>query len=126
MHRRIARKSLIATILFIAASASLGEALTPPDAQKQPRELSAHGQTRIDNYYWMRDRDDPQVIEYLEAENRFLESAMADTVSLQQELFDEMVARLDPDDESVPYELNGYWYYRRYEEGAQLSHLLSP
>ncbi len=91
----------------------------PPIAEKRPKELVMHGDTRIDNYYWMRDRDDPEVIEYLHAENAYLEAAMAHTEDLQERLFEEMKARIPQDDQSAPFYENGYYYYTRYEEGQE-------
>ncbi len=91
----------------------------PPVAEKKPRELEMHGDVRVDDYYWLRERENPEVISYLEAENQYLEAALADTETLQEELFDEIVARIQPDDSSVPYEKNGYHYYWRYPEGGE-------
>lgn len=90
-----------------------------PVAEKRPVEFSLHGDTRVDEYYWLRDdtRSDPDVLAYLEAENQYFEEQMAHTASLQKTLFDEMTGRLDPDDASVPYKKDGYWYYHRYEPG---------
>jgi len=93
--------------------------VSEPVAEKRPVEFSLHGDTRVDEYYWLRDdtRSDPDVLAYLEAENQYFEEQMAHTASLQKTLFDEMTGRLDPDDASVPYKKNGYWYYYRYEPG---------
>jgi oligopeptidase B len=91
--------------------------VSEPRAEKHNFEMTEHGNTRVDEYYWLRDdtRSDPDVLAYLEAENRYFESEMAHTAGLQKTLFDEMTERLDPDDSSVPYEQDGYWYYNRYE-----------
>jgi len=96
-------------------------AISEPRAEKRPFELTQHGDTRVDEYYWLRDdsRSDPEVLAYLEAENQYFESEMAHTAGLQKALFDEMTARLDPDDSSVPYLRDGYWYYSRYEPGKE-------
>ena len=94
-------------------------AMKPPVAAKKPKELTKHGDTRIDNYYWLRERENPEVIAYLEAENAYRESVMKPTEALQQKLFDEMVGRIKQDDSSVPYRDNGYYYYSRYEEGKE-------
>jgi oligopeptidase B len=91
----------------------------PPVAEVQPHELTIHGDTRVDNYYWLNERDNPEVIAYLDAENEYLGEMMAHTEQLQTDLFDEMVGRIKKDDASVPYELNGYWYYTRYVEGGE-------
>lgn len=85
--------------------------------EKRPHPISTHGHTRIDDYYWLRDdkREDPLVIAHLEAENEAFEAAMAHTNELQQTLYEEMTARLDPDESSVPYQVDSYWYYSRFE-----------
>jgi len=90
-----------------------------PLAAKKPKELSIHGDTRIDNYYWLRERENPEVISYLEAENAYRESVMKDSEGFQKDLFDEIVGRIKQKDESVPYRKNGYYYYSRYEEGKE-------
>ena len=93
----------------------------PPLARKAPVSLSRHGHTRIDEYSWLRDdrREDPEVLTYLRAENRWFEQTMADTAELQNQLYEEMIGRLDPDDSSVPFLKRGYWYYYRYEPGLE-------
>jgi len=93
--------------------------MQPPDAEKKPKELTIHGDTRIDNYYWLNQRDNPEVIEYLEAENEYTEAVLKPTEDLQNKLFEEMKGRIKEDDSSVPYKKNGYYYYRRYEEGKE-------
>jgi len=94
-------------------------AATPPVADQIAKELTIHNDTRIDNYFWLRDRENPKVIEYLTAENNYLESVMAHTEKLQQKLFDEIVGRIKQTDMSVPYKSNGYYYYTRFEEGKE-------
>ncbi|MFD2827576.1 S9 family peptidase [Leeuwenhoekiella polynyae] len=96
---------------------SLDTQLLPPDAKQVPHDLEKHGDIRIDEYYWMNERDHPEVIAYLEAENGYYEKMTAHTKPLQQKLFEEMKARIKEDDESVPYKYNGYWYYTRFEIG---------
>lgn len=91
----------------------------PPVAAKKPKELTEHGDIRIDNYYWLNERENPEVISYLTDENKYLESVMADLKETQEELFQEMKGRIKEQDESVPYLENGYWYYTRYEEGQE-------
>ena len=92
-----------------------------PRPRKQPVAATLHGQTRIDEYSWLRDdrREDPEVLGHLEAENRWFEQTMAGTNDLQQRLFREMTGRLDPDESSVPYLKRGYWYYHRYEPNSE-------
>ena len=93
--------------------------LSYPTAPKRPYEITQHGQTRIDNYYWMRDRSDPEVLKYLHAENDYLEEIMGHTKSLQETLYAEMKRRLKETDSTVPEKRGGYFYYSRNEEGKQ-------
>ncbi|MFN3529579.1 MAG: S9 family peptidase [Bacteroidia bacterium] len=86
-----------------------------PVAQKIPTELNMHGHTRVDNYYWLNERENPEVIDYLNAENDYKEKVLAHTKKLQDELFNEMKGRIKEDDSNVPYFSNGYWYYVRFE-----------
>ena len=87
-----------------------------PIAKKVPHEMTIHGDTRVDNYYWMRDdqRKDPEILAHLEAENAYVEQVMAHTQPLQDKLFEEMVSRIDKDETSVPVRKNGYWYTREF------------
>jgi oligopeptidase B len=91
----------------------------PPDAPRRPYELSAHGHTRVDDYYWLRHRDDSDVIAYLEAENAYTEHLLAHTEPLQQQLYEEMVSRIKESDQSVPEPLDDYLYYTRTEKGKE-------
>ncbi|MGJ5641027.1 S9 family peptidase [Formosa sp. S-31] len=88
-----------------------------PIAKKIPKTLEAHNDVRTDNYFWLNDRENPEVIDYLNAENAYTKSKMAHTEQFQKDLFHEMKSRIKEDDESVPYKLNGYWYITRYETG---------
>src|SRR6056297_4100705 len=93
--------------------------MQPPDARKKPKELTIHGDTRMDNYYWLNQRDNPEVLDYLRNENEYTEAVLKPTEDLQNKLFEEMKSRIKEDDSSVPYKKNGYYYYRRYEEGKE-------
>jgi oligopeptidase B len=93
------------------------DAMAPPRAERRPVELEAHGDIRVDDWYWLRDKDDPQVIEHLRAENAFTESATAHTAPLQTLLFEEMVARIEETDLSVPVRKGPWLYYHRTVEG---------
>lgn len=84
-----------------------------PVAKKIAKELIIHGDTRIDNYYWMNDREDPEVIAYLNAENAYTEAVMKHTEPLQEKLYEEIKSKIKQEDESVPYKKNGYYYYTR-------------
>lgn len=91
--------------------------VAPPVARVIPEQLDAHGHMRIDNYYWLNQRENPEVISYLEAENDYTGAMMAHTESLQSELFDEIKGRINQSDLSVPVKRDGFFYYTRTEEG---------
>ncbi|VAW26326.1 Protease II [hydrothermal vent metagenome] len=92
----------------------------PPKAKKTPKIFKEHGHVRTDNYYWLNDRENPEVIAYLKEENEYTETVFnVPTKSLQKKLFDEMVGRIPQKDSSVPYTVNGYTYYTRYERGKE-------
>ncbi|TBM19027.1 S9 family peptidase [Hafnia paralvei] len=88
-----------------------------PVAAKHPHVMEIHGDTRTDNYYWLRDdeRSDDAVLSYLKAENAYTEACMRGEEALRQQLFSEMVERIPQEDESVPYQRNGYRYQSRYK-----------
>ena len=90
-----------------------------PVAKKINKELTIHTDTRIDPYYWMNNREDKDVIDYLKNENEFTKSVMKDTEKFQDDLFHEMKNRIKEDDSSVPYKSNGYFYYSRFEKGQE-------
>ncbi len=89
----------------------------PPIAKIIPKKLKKHHDIRIDNYYWLKDRENPEVIDYLNAENNYYNEMTAHTKDFQEQLFLEMKARIKEDDESVPYFYNGYFYITRFEKG---------
>jgi oligopeptidase B len=91
----------------------------PPKAEKIKKELTLHQHARIDNYFWLNQRDNPKVIEYLQAENDYLKAVMKHTEALQEKLFNEIIGRIKKDDSSVPYKTNGYYYYSRFEKGNE-------
>lgn len=90
-----------------------------PVAKKEAKQLEKHGDVRVDNYYWMNDREDTAVISHLEAENAYYNKLTAHTKDAQDSLFVEMKSRIKEDDSSVPYKQNGYWYVRRFETGKE-------
>ncbi len=90
-----------------------------PVATKIPKELSMHGDIRVDNYYWLNDRENSEVIAYLNAENDYKDQMLAHTKDFQEKLFQEMKGRIKEEDQSVPYKENGYWYLTRYEQGQE-------
>ena len=99
---------------------TLWPSATPPVAEIKPHHRTIHGETVVDNYYWLNDYfkkgpDSSKVVDYLEQENAYTKVMMSDTEELQQELFSEMKARIKETDESVPYLKNGYYYYTKTE-----------
>lgn len=95
----------------------MNKEIKPPIAKIIPHELHKHGHVRIDNYYWLNDRENPEVIDYLNKENEYYQKSTEHTNPFQKELFEEMKARIKEDDESVPYFYNGYFYITRFEIG---------
>ena len=100
------------------------EGVALPKAEVKPKELVAHGDVRIDNYYWMNDYfkkgpDSTKAVDYLKAENVYADTMLAGVKKFRDDLFNELKGRIKEKDESVPYKDNGYWYYNRYEEGKQ-------
>jgi len=93
--------------------------LQEPTVKKIPKELSMHGDARIDNYYWLNERENPDVIAYLNAENEYKDKMLAHTKDFQEKLFEEMKGRIKEDDQSVPYKDNGYYYLTRYVQGGE-------
>ena len=90
-----------------------------PLATKKPKELTIHGVTRTDPYYWLNERENPEVIDYLTAENQYTDTLLAHTKAFQEKLYNELVGRVKQTDMSVPYKDNGYYYITRYEEGQE-------
>lgn len=117
---------LIVNVMIISCT----ETSLPPDATKKPHEITVHGDTRVDSYYWMRltdkqksakefDSQTSEVVDYIAAENEYTQSSLNHTKKFQDKLFDEIVGRIKKDDVSVPYLDNGYYYYTRYEKGKE-------
>ncbi|MDQ3328516.1 MAG: oligopeptidase B, partial [Chloroflexota bacterium] len=95
------------------------ETNTAPIARKVPRETTLHGEVLVDQYYWLRERSDPEVLAYLEAENAHTEHVMAHTQQLREQLYAEMRGRIKETDVTAPVKRDDYYYYRRTEEGKQ-------
>lgn len=93
--------------------------LKTPSAKKIEKQLIKHNDVRIDDYYWLNERENPEVIAFLEQENAYYEAMTAHTKELKDSLFTEMKSRIKEDDSSVPYKFNGYWYATRYEVGKE-------
>ena len=90
-----------------------------PKAIQKAHAMEMHGDVRQDPYYWLNERENPEVIAYLEEENRYREAGMEGLSALEAELFEEMKSRLNPDDASVPVQMDGYWYQTRFEKGLE-------
>jgi oligopeptidase B len=88
-----------------------------PKAKEIPKSLKKHKETRVDNYFWLNDRENPEVIDYLNKENDYYRKMTAHAKDLQESLYEEMKARIKEDDSSVPYFYNGYYYITRFETG---------
>ena len=132
MHIKVPAATIFAALLISSCNNKDAEmtntayqwpdSVTAPIAAKKAKELIAHGDTRIDNYYWMNDYfkkgpDSTKVVDYLEAENAYYDTMMSGTKALQENLYNEMKARIKEKDESVPVFKNGYFYYSRVVEG---------
>jgi oligopeptidase B len=91
----------------------------PPEAKRVPKNTSLHGDVLVDNYYWLREKTNPEVIAYLEAENAYTNSVMKNTESFQAELYKEMLGHIKETDTNVPYKEGDYFYYSRTEKGQQ-------
>jgi oligopeptidase B len=105
-----------------AQAAALAQAASlpaPPIAAKRPHTTRIHGYTLSDDYFWLRERSDPAVLQYLQAENAYTAAAMKPTEALQKTLYDEMLGRIEQTDRGVPYRQGAYEYYTRTEEGKQ-------
>jgi len=130
MKRRIAIYPVLTALIFVVSCTTRAPKVLPPVAEKIPHEIEAHGDVRIDNYYWMRLSDEQKsaevpddqtsrVISYLNAENEYKDAVMKHTESLQETLFSELVGRIKEDDSTVPYLDNGYYYFVKYTEGKE-------
>jgi oligopeptidase B len=126
MDRRKSSRRFLA-IIYLAAVFALGGTACrkaepgpqPPVAEKIKKEFLEFGTVRADDYYWLKERENPKVVDYLKAENEYLRAVMKPTEALQEKLYQEIVGRIKPTDMSVPYRDNGYYYYTRYEEGKE-------
>lgn len=110
---------LLPLLLIAMSTLSSAQTATPPIAKKDPHVTEVNGHKLVDNYYWLRDKPNPEVRAYLEAENAYTESVMKPTEPLQKKLYDEMLSRIKETDVDVPYLQDGYWYYSRTEAGKQ-------
>src|SRR3954468_23944016 len=110
---------LVATTIFTINPAGFAQsnghepALQPPMTTKKTKTTKIHDDTMVDDYFWLREKTNPEVITHLEAENAYTEAVMKPTGALQEKLYKEMVGHIKETDETVPYKLGEYFYYTR-------------
>jgi oligopeptidase B len=109
----------ITTMAQTQTNGSAAHPPAPPVAKKVPRTIEVHGTKLSDDYFWMRDKKNPEVISYLEAENAYTDAMTKQNAALQERLYKEMLSRIKQTDTNVPYRYGGYLYYTRTEEGKQ-------
>jgi len=117
--RNVTILSLTLALLNLPNPALADDSLKPPVAKVVPKKLVIHNHTRTDDYFWLKERDNPEVVKYLEAENAYTAGVMARTQPVQETLFKEFKTRIKQTDMSVPYKRDGYFYYTRTEESKQ-------
>lgn len=110
---------MIFLIYFLTTMNGIMANINEPIAPKKEHVMIEHGNTRVDNYFWMNERDSKEVLDYIDEENKYTSEIMKDTEDLQNQLFTEITGRIKEREETVPYFYNGYWYYSRYEEGKE-------
>ncbi len=113
------RFRLLLGSLILSTSLFAADTLKPPVAAKRPKDVTLHGDRRIDDYFWLREKSNPEVASYLEAENAYSKEVLKPTEVLQEKLYKEMLGRIKQTDLSVPYKEGDYYYYSRTEEGKQ-------
>src|SRR5438067_10450325 len=116
--------ALLVSIGLTGCSSSPGVSNTanaprPPVAEKKPHAVTVHGTTLTDDYFWLREKANPEVMTYLRAEDAYAGAMMTSTAALQDALYREMIGHIKQTDETVPYRENGYFYYSRTREGLQ-------
>jgi len=120
MPFKIGAKMLAFCIMSLAVNEKVNaETIRPPVAKIIPKTDTVNGYVRTDNYFWLRNRENPEVISYLEAENKYTEAVMKHTEQFQEKLYKEMLSRIKETDLSVPEKIDDYYYYSRTEEGKQ-------
>jgi len=124
IHRALALTALLTALVVTACASTVWEPVVvetslpePPVAKRMPVADTLHGDVRVDDYYWLREKEDPAVIAYLEAENDYTTAVMAHADDLWETVYEEMVGRLKETDLGVPYRKDGYYYYTRTVEG---------
>ena len=112
-------KYLLIIVLILHSCNMKKNEITEPKAEKIDKVMTIHDHQRVDEFYWLNERENPKVIEYLNAENNYRDQYMEDYKDLEEGIFNEIKSRIKEDDSSVPYLDNGYYYYTRYEKGKQ-------
>ena len=110
---------LLASACGGSAGRASGTSVSPPVADKQPKTITVHGDSRVDDYFWLREQSNPKVTDYLKAEDAYTDAVMKPTVALQDTLFKEMVGHIKETDDTVPYRRGDYFYYSRTTAGLQ-------
>ena len=111
------RTRSLAALACLQVAAGLAAAQSPPVARTIPRVDTLNGEIRVDNYFWLREKQNPEVRTYLEAENAYTATGMQHTEAVQEQIYRELVGRIKETDLSVPYRQGGFWYYTRTEQG---------
>src|SRR6202040_639579 len=110
---------VLGTVFTLAAADKFASSPAPPTAKRVPNVTEVNGHKLVDNYYWLRDKTNPEVKAYLESENTYTDAVMKPTEPLQKKLYDEMLGRIKETDVDVPYKMGDYFYYSRTEAGKQ-------
>src|SRR5262245_59748629 len=120
------RRFVVLTLFFLTTVFNLRavgqlaqEGATPPVAKKVPHETTLHGDKRADDYFWLREKTNAEVIDYLKASNAYTDTVTKPLQPFQEALYKEILGRIKQTDLSVPYRLDKYWYYTRTETGKQ-------
>lgn len=120
MREFISTLAFVFIIIIIGNTVIVAQSdMTPPVAKKKPKTLDIHGYKLVDDYFWLREKKDPEVIKYLEEENAYTDAVMKPHEGFVDSLYKEMLAKIKQTDMSLPYKLGGYWYYTKTEEGKQ-------
>jgi len=115
----ILRLQILGVSVALLLCSCADDTLSPPKPAKKPTKLTIHDNVRVDDYFWLNERENPAVLAYLEEENAYTTEVMAHTQDLQEKLFREMKSRTQPEEESVPYKYGDYFYYERFEKGRE-------
>ena len=114
--KNLSQSIIVSLVTFTACQPNMNKP-TPPVADIKPHTFNEHGHTRTDNYFWLKERENPEVIAYLNAENDYCAAVLKDSKEAEEALFNELKARVKENDESVPYKDGAYFYYNKYEQG---------